>query len=128
MTGRVDKLGHILKKVAKKLKMKSQKHISAIYNLIILREDTHKKKVFFLVVGPLRGGRGVTPPTTKQKTTFFSINGENSPGSFIMKILFYEVRHLVQIFPKVYTQFCLCIFLLVRVAWTTKPLGGGLNP
>ena len=32
---------------------------------------THIKKVFFLVVGPLRGGRGVTPPTTKQKTTFF---------------------------------------------------------
>ena len=23
---------------------------------------THIKKVFFLVVGPLRGGRGVTPP------------------------------------------------------------------
>ena len=48
----------------------------------------------FLVVGQLRGeGGGVTPPTTKQKTTFFSINGENSPGSCIMKILFYEVPH-----------------------------------
>ena len=34
-----------------------------------IREDTH--------------GR-----TTKQKTTLFSINGENSPGSCIMKILF----------------------------------------
>jgi len=32
----------------------------------ILREDTHKKKCFFLVVGPLRGGK-----TTKQKNTFF---------------------------------------------------------
>ena len=36
---------------------------------------------------------GGNPPTTKQKTTFFSINGENSPGSCIMKISFYEVRH-----------------------------------
>ena len=44
------------------------------------------------MVGPLRGERGVTPPTTKQKTTFFSINGENSPGSCIMKILFCEAR------------------------------------
>ena len=29
--------------------------------ILILREDTHKKKVVFLVVGPLRGG-GVNPP------------------------------------------------------------------
>ena len=32
---------------------------------------THIKKSVFLVVGPLRGGRGVTPPTTKQKPLFF---------------------------------------------------------
>ena len=50
------------------------------------------KKCFFS--GQLRVQGGVTPTTTKQKTTFFSINGENSPGSCIMKILFYEVRHL----------------------------------
>ena len=37
-----------------------------------------------------------------------------------MKILFYEVGHLVQIFPKVYTQFCLCIFLLVRKQYLPK--------
>jgi len=32
---------------------------------------THIKKVFFLVVGPLREQGGVTPPTTQQKTPFF---------------------------------------------------------
>ena len=35
---------------------------------------THIKEMVFLVVGPLRGGgRGgpVTPPSTKQKNTFF---------------------------------------------------------
>ena len=31
-------------------------------NLVLLREDTHKKKVIFLVVGPLRAGEGGNPP------------------------------------------------------------------
>ena len=86
-----------------------------------LREDTHKKKVFFLVVGPLRGG-GVTPPTTKQKTTFFSINGENSPGSCIMKILFYEVRHLVQIFTSVHPILSVYIFTVSKTIFAKKTL------
>ena len=34
-----------------------------------------------------------------------------------MKILFYEVRHFS---PQVYTQFCLCIFLLVRKQYLPK--------
>ena len=48
-----------------------------------VREDTHKKRFFF-------SGR-----TTKGVGggNFFSINGENTPGSCIMKILFYEVQH-----------------------------------
>ena len=37
---------------------------------LLVKEDTHKK-MGFLVVGPLRVEGGVTPPTTKQKTTFF---------------------------------------------------------
>ena len=41
-------------------------------NSHILREDTHKKKVFFSV-GTTKGvGRVNPPPTTKQRTTFFS--------------------------------------------------------
>ena len=32
-------------------------------NIVLLREDTHKKKVVFLVVGPLRGGGGKPPET-----------------------------------------------------------------
>ena len=51
-----------------------------------------KKSVFFSVVGPLKGvGRVTLWPLSKKP--LFSINGENSPGSCIMKILFYEVRH-----------------------------------
>ena len=61
------------------------------------------------MVGPLRGGRGVTPPTTKQKTTFFSINGENSPGSCIMEILFYEVRHFSPNFHEFTGSKTICI-------------------
>ena len=52
-----------------------------------------KKVVFWW--SPKGVGRGNPPSTTKQKTTFFSINGENSPGSCVFKILFYEVRLLV---------------------------------
>ena len=73
-----------------------------------LREDTHKKSGF-LVVGPLKGGGGVTPPTTKQKTTFFSINGENSPGSCIMKTLFCEVWHFSPNFHKCTPNF-VCVY------------------
>ena len=37
-----------------------------------LREDTHKKKVGFLVVGPLRGeGEGNPPPRPLSKKTLF---------------------------------------------------------
>ena len=57
----------------------------------LLREDTHKKSFFFSGRTTKIVGRG-NPPTTKQKH-LFSINGENSPGSCIMKILFYEVRN-----------------------------------
>ena len=39
------------------------------------------------MVGLLRG-----PPTTKQKK-LFSINGENSPGSCVIEMLFYEVQY-----------------------------------
>ena len=42
-----------------------------LQNLIAtIREDTHKK-IFFWVVGPLRGGGSKTPLTTKQKNLFF---------------------------------------------------------
>ena len=78
------------------------------------------KKVFFLVVEPLRGEGGVTPPTTKQKTTFFSINKENSPGSCIMKILFYEVRHLVQIFKSVHPILSVYIFTGSKTIFAKK--------
>ena len=36
-------------------------------------KDKGREKIFFLVVGPLRGGGGKTPPTTKQKTLFSMI-------------------------------------------------------
>ena len=73
---------------------------------------THIKEMVFLVVGPLRGGgRGgpVTPPSTKQKKHFFSINGENSPGSCIMKILFCEIRHFSPNFHKCTPNF-VCVY------------------
>ena len=45
---------------------------SLIISILLVSKGRHTlKKLFFLVVGPLRGGRGLTPPTTKQKTTFF---------------------------------------------------------
>jgi hypothetical protein len=61
-------------------------------NTIAIREDTHKKSVFFSGRTTKGVGRG-NPPDHLAKKHFFSINGENSPGSCIMKILFYEVRH-----------------------------------
>ena len=81
------------------------------------------------MVGPLRGGGVTPPPTTKQKTTFFSINGENSPGSCIMKILFYEVGQLVQIFSSVHPILSVRKQYLLKKnpTWTTKPLGGGVK-
>ena len=63
---------------AKKRAMTAKQKQEPYYVQLLLREDTHKKSVFF-VVGPLR-------------VTLFSINGESSPGSCIMKILFYKVR------------------------------------
>ena len=68
-----------------------------------LREDTHKKSVFFSGRTTKRG-EGGNPRDHQAKNHFFSINGENSPGSCIMKILFYEVQHLDQTFPKVLYQ------------------------
>ena len=38
---------------------------------ILLRENTHKKVFFFLVVGPLRGGGN--PPYHEAKKHFFSM-------------------------------------------------------
>ena len=37
-----------------------------------------------------------------------------------MKILFYKVRHFQSKLSQVYTQFCLCIFLLVRKQYLQK--------
>ena len=46
------------------------------------------------MVGPLRGwGANPPPPTTTKQKKILSINGENSPGSCAIKMLFYEVRH-----------------------------------
>ena len=70
---------------------------------------THIKKVFFFSVQTTKRG-----PLSKKP--LLSINGENSPGSCIMKILFCEVRHFSPNFHKCTPNF---------VAWTTKPLGGG---
>ena len=70
---------------------------------------THIKKSVFLVVGPLRGGRGVTPPTTKQKKHFFSINGENSPGSCIMKYYFMKYDIQSKFSPKCTPNF-VCVY------------------
>ena len=60
-------------------------------------EDTQKRD-FFSGRTTKGVGRVNPPPTTKQKHIFFSINGKNSPGSCIMKILFYEVHHFSPIF------------------------------
>ena len=83
----------------------------------MVREDTHKKNVFFSGRTTKRVGGGGNPPDHLSKKTLFSINGENSPGNCIKKILYYEVRHFS---PKLYTHFCLCIFLLVRKQYLPK--------
>ena len=50
------------------------------------------------------------PPTTNKKKHFFSINGENSPGSCLIKILFYEVG----------TTFLKCVkYKKIRFFWHT---------
>ena len=55
------------------------------------------KKVFKM-------GGGARPISKK---TLFSINGENSPGSCVIKMLFYEVRHFSPNFHFLYVKVCL---------------------
>ena len=90
------------------------------------------------------------------KKHFLSINGENSPWSCVIIMLFYEVRHFSRRRIFFFVKVCLWIFLLIRkqylpkknlallaqklggtksiliqqkkVAWTTKPLGVGAKP
>jgi len=67
--------------------------------------------VFFLVVEPLRGGGGVNPLTTKPIFFFFIKSGCFSPitwGEKNDKIRFKIFKTKKK-----------------KMAWTTKPLGGG---
>ena len=55
--------------------------------MYLIREAAKK---IFLVVGPLREGRGVNPPTTKGKTTFFKDHQksyDHLPGGGGVKVL-----------------------------------------
>ena len=104
----------------------------------MLREDTHKKMCVFSGRTIKGVGRG-NPPDHYAKKHFFSIKGENSSESCIMKILFYEVRHFNPNFheftgsktifaffsPKIgekkNCQSFLGYYKTKKMVWTTKP-------
>ena len=78
--------------------------------------------MFFFSVRTTKGVGSVTPPPLSKKTTFISINGENSAGKLHNEniILAFLAQNWVRIFCQ--NPFQAIIRLKKKVAWTTKPL------
>ena len=70
------------------------------------------------MVGPLRGGKGVTPPTTKQKTTFFYKWRKFTGKLHNENIILYDI--LVQIFTSVHPILSVYIFTGSKTIFAKK--------